>query len=193
MSTRGQELTRVESETALEEVYSNSDSFHWPNCTPQHEQFNRAKFGFNGLWGDLENHIAKQAKNSGNRLCIFAAPILDDENDIEHDFGGGKMLVPRRFWKVVLVAEDANTDNPTLSAYGFILDQSDAIDEYGLEKFSAGKFSIYQHTLKDISKTARVIFDEKVLAADAMAGAPQESRRIRIDSLNNIRIVKNSV
>ena len=36
--------------TAEEEILANSDSFHFTNSTPQHEQFNRAEFGFHGLW-----------------------------------------------------------------------------------------------------------------------------------------------
>jgi endonuclease G, mitochondrial len=174
-------------ETALEEIFANSDSFHWTNCSPQHEQFNRAMFDYHGLWGELENHIASQAKNVGKKISIFAGPILDDKNDIKHDFGGGEMLVPRRFWKVVLAAEDADSDSK-LCTYGFILDQSEAIDEFGLEKFSAGKFTTYQYTLQKISETARVIFHDKVLAADAMAGAPEESWRIRLESLNDVRM-----
>src|SRR5262249_47766289 len=64
-------------DTQQEEIYANSDSFHFTNCTPQHEQFNRDVFGYHGLWGGLENQIQQQAPNVGNKLCVFAGPVLD--------------------------------------------------------------------------------------------------------------------
>lgn len=175
-------------DTAQEEIFANSDSFHWTNCTPQHEQFNRAVFQFHGLWGQLENHIQAQAKNVGQRMSIFAGPILNNKKDIKHDFGGGEMRVPVRFWKVLLVTEDASTAKPRLRAYGFILDQRGAIAKFGLEKFSPGDFETFQVRLADITAEAGVTFDKKVTGADAMAGAPDEARRIRIDTLDKIRL-----
>ncbi|HTK29129.1 MAG TPA: DNA/RNA non-specific endonuclease [Vicinamibacterales bacterium] len=175
-------------ETAQEEIFANSDSYHWTNCTPQHQQFNRAVGAFHGLWGQLENHIQKQAKNVGNRMSIFAGPILDAAKDIRHDFGGGDMLVPVRFWKVVLAAEDAGTAKARLRAYGFVLDQTTAIKKFGLEEFSAGEFEVYQVRLADITADAGVTFATLVAGADAMAGAPEEAARIRIDSLDKVRL-----
>jgi endonuclease G len=173
-------------DTALEEIFANSDSFHWTNCTPQHEQFNRDKYGFHGLWGALENHIQQQAKNVGNRMSIFAGPILDNKNDLRHDFGGGEIQIPTRFWKVIFATEDAGTDAATLRAYGFILDQQEAIDEFGLEAFSAGKFKVYQLALDDISQASGVTFAKEVLDADALQGAPHETRRRLIESLADV-------
>jgi endonuclease G, mitochondrial len=174
-------------DTPEEEIFANSDSFHFTNSTPQHQDFNRDVFGFNGLWGGLENQIQTQANNVGNKMCIFGGPVLDDQGDIEHDFGGGPMKIPRHFWKVVLVAEQADT-KPTLRAYGFILDQTEAIKQFGIEKFSAGQFVTFQVALREISKDSGVTFAKHVLAADAMKGAPHESLRIRIESLSQVRV-----
>ena len=174
-------------DSALDEIFANSDSFHWTNCTPQHEQFNRAAFGFHGLWGELENHIQSQAKNVGRKMSLYAGPILDDQNDIDHDFGAGMVKIPRRFWKVLLVAEDADS-NPTLRAYAFLLDQSDALDEFGIENFSAGSFNVYQVTLEDLSTDTGVVFAQAVLEADSMKGVPQEARRRPIESLEDVRL-----
>ncbi len=174
-------------DTAKDEVFANSDSFHWTNCTPQHEQFNRAAFGFRGLWGELENHIQSQVKNVGPKMSLYAGPVLDDQADIDHDFGAGPVKIPRRFWKVLLVAQDADS-NPTLRAYAFVLDQSDAIDEFGIEDFSAGKFDVDQVTLEDLSTDTGVTFDQSVLNADAMLGLPEEARKKRIESLEDVRI-----
>jgi endonuclease G, mitochondrial len=174
-------------DTPEEEILANSDSFHFTNSTPQHEQFNRAEFGFHGLWGELENQIKSQASNVGNKLSLFAGPILDDENDIVHNFGGGPVKVPRRFWKVVLVTEEADT-SPTLRAYGFILDQSEAIAEFGLEAFSAGEFATYQVALSGITDDTGVTFDPVVMAADTMASAPHERKKIQIKSLEDVHV-----
>jgi endonuclease G, mitochondrial len=176
-------------DTAEEETFANSDSFHWTNCTPQHEQFNRDRFGFHGLWGGLENHIQAQAKNVGKRMSIFAGPVLDNDQDIKHDFGGGPMLVPRRFWKVLLVVQKKGQEL-TPRAYGFVLDQSKAIDEFGLERFSAGRFEVYQQTLASISELTGVLFDDVVLRADSMGDAPEEARRRPrlLESLEDVRL-----
>jgi endonuclease G, mitochondrial len=175
-------------DTAQEEVLANSDSFHWTNCTPQHEQFNRAVFQFHGLWGRLENHIQSQAKNVGQRMSIFAGPILNNKKDIRHDFGGGEMRIPVRFWKVLIVAEEANTSHPRLRTYAFVLDQRGAIAKFGLEKFAPGEFETFQVRLADVTAEAGVTFDKKLTAADAMIGAPDEARRIRVDSLDKVRL-----
>lgn len=177
-------------ETEQEEIFANSDSFHFTNSTPQHEQFNRAEFGYQGLWGELENHIKSQASNVGNKMCIFAGPILDDAHDIDHDFGGGPVKVPRRFWKVVLVTEDAQTSAPQLRAYGFILDQSQAISKYGLEAFSLGEFDTYQASLASISDATDVIFPGVVMAADSMLTDPHERKAFRIKSLEDLHIAR---
>jgi endonuclease G len=175
-------------DTAREEVFANSDSYHWTNCTPQHEGFNRDVGQFHGLWGELENHIRAQARNVGFRMSIFAGPILDDKHDIKHDFGGGPLTVPARFWKVLMVTEDAAGRKPQLRAYGFILDQLPAIQKYGLEKFDAGSLQVFQVKLADIVKASGVTLPTAVARADAMAGAPDEASRILIDSLDRVRI-----
>jgi endonuclease G len=173
-------------DTEEEEVFANSDSFHWTNCTPQHEHFNRAEFGFNGLWGGLENHIQSQVKNIGKQMSIFAGPMLDNTNDIRHDFGAGEVLVPTRFWKVLFVVEKTTGQPARLRAYGFVLDQQDAIAEFGIEKFSAGKFKTFQVRLQDISSESGVVFAAAQRHADALAAAPNEARRVAIESLDDV-------
>jgi endonuclease G, mitochondrial len=175
-------------ETPEEEILANSDSFHFTNSTPQHEQFNRDAFGFHGLWGGLENQIKSQASNVGNKMSIFAGPILDDANDIDHDFGGGPVKVPRRFWKVVLVAEEADSPAPKLRAYGFILDQSEAITKFGLEEFGLGEFDTFQVTLATITDATGVTFDPLVMGADTLSTSPNERKSIRLESLKDLRV-----
>lgn len=175
-------------DTKKEEEFGNSDSFHYTNCTPQHEEFNRAIFQFDGLWGGLENHIATQAGYLKNKLVVFAGPVLADD-DPTHDFGLGEDIqIPIEFWKVIVAVENADT-NPTLRAFGFILSQQDAIDEHGWEnRFRAGRFREQQVALTTITDKTGVTFDATVLAADPLANDPNESRGRRLRSLTDVKL-----
>jgi endonuclease G len=174
--------------TAREEEFGNSDSFHYTNCTPQHEEFNRAVFQYKGLWGELENHVAKQAGFLEDRLIVFAGPVLADD-DPPHDFGlGADIPIPIAFWKVIVTVEDADA-NPRLRAYAFLLSQQQAIDEFGWEnRFRAGKFAEYQVALAEITTLTGVKFPQNVLAADAQGADPDESRRRPLRSLEDVRL-----
>ena len=175
-------------ETAEEEEFGNSDSFHFTNCTPQHEQFNRAVFQFKGLWGELENHIARQAGFLQNMLCVFAGPVLAPD-DPARDFGfGTQVQVPIQYWKVIMAVEDSNT-NPRLRAYGFLLSQQDAIDKYGWEnRFRAGRFREQQVSLGRITAESRVAFAQALLDADPLALEPNESAGRRLESLADVSL-----
>ncbi len=148
--------------------YSNSDTFHWTNCTPQHEAFNQEnpdseKYGMKGIWGEFESYIKKQVAKNEERCCILAGPILKQSNP-SADFGFGKFKYPSEFWKVVVVA-NGEGNNRKLQAYGFILSQSDVVKKFGIE-FAPGKFARYQKKLSEISQAAGVEFDSKLLAVD---------------------------
>jgi endonuclease G len=173
--------------TSKEEEFGNSDSFHWTNCSPQHEGFNRDMFQYNGLWGELENHITKQAQFVGKKCIIFSGPVLDEDDPV-HDFGDDiVMQVPKDFWKVIVVVENTNGAN-LLRAYGFVLDQTDAIEEYGWERrFNVGKFEEQQLSLRDITALSRVTFDDAIYAADPLADVVEESLRQRtLKSLDDL-------
>lgn len=174
-------------DTAQEEEYANSDTFHWTNCTPQHEGFNRDMFQYQGIWGGLENHITSQARFVGRKLILFSGPILSN-NDPSRDFGSGiEVKVPMAFWKVVVVAEEVG-GNRRLRAYGFILDQTEAINEFGWEgRFRAGVFNEYQVSLATITERSRVTFEQLLHDADPLAGDPSESRGRRLPTLASVR------
>lgn len=153
--------------------FSNSDTFHLTNCTPQHEAFNRAspstkKYGAGwGLWGGLEMYTQSQMTAGDTRCCLLAGPVLSPD-DPSYDFGHGEVLVPTDFWKVVVVA-DRSTTTPTLRAFGFILSQKDLIDEFGIE-FAPGRFAKFIKPLSEISAKTGVLFDKMLLDADQSNG-----------------------
>lgn len=173
-----------------EEVeYANSDTFHWTNCTPQHERFN--KESEKGIWGQLEAHVTEQIEGAGNKAVIFAGPVLDP-NDPEVDFGRGGIKYPLQFWKVI-VGVSSKAGAKSLEAYGFVLDQTDVVDESGLEKMDFGNFRREQKPLKDITRMTGVVFPKVVLDADVLGGsAPdgEEDFRGGADRLESITISK---
>lgn len=175
-------------ETKQEEEYGNSDSFHWTNCTPQHEQFNRDIYNYHGLWGGLENQISHEAGFVDNRLIIFAGPVLS-ESDPKRDFGSGAMVqVPVAFWKVVVVIETSG-ETRTLRAYGFVLDQTEAINQYGWEgRFRAGKFKEQQVSLATITELSRVKFGDALYAADPLANDPHEGKGRALRTMSDIKL-----
>lgn len=158
-------------ESKRDQEYANSDTFHWTNCTPQHGGFNEATYDseegtYYGIWGGLENKITELIDEVGQQACILAGPVLDSEYR-RKNWGLGPVLVPLRYWKIVCVKEQER-----LAAYGFVLDQSQAIEDLGLERrrLDFGKFKAFQKSVAHISKITDVQFDRAVLDADVLRG-----------------------
>lgn len=164
-----------------EQEFANSDTFHWTNCTPQHEAFNQSAPGRNdavyrgmeGIWGALENHVQASRKGNDTKACILAGPVLAGDDRTE-DFGRGEVQYPLRFWKVVCIADDDGS-GARLKAFGFLLDQTSVVERFGIERFDPGRFRRYQVPLARIQEEAGVVFDPVLLAADDM-GAPDGSQ-----------------
>ena len=161
-------------DTELEQEYSNSDTFHWTNCTPQHESFNQEKK--RGLWGKFETHITKEIGAVDNRASIFAGPVLDNAKDPKRDYGHGEIQYPLRFWKVIAAVSQ---DDGQLSAYGFVLDQIGPIDKFGLEAMNFAPYKKYQASLAEISKLTGVKFPQVLLDADVLGGSGPQSHEVK--------------
>lgn len=164
-----------------ETAFANADSYHWTNCTPQHEAFNqenpRDNFtkasdlykGQKGIWGELEAVVQKQLENGGGQATIFAGPVLDTASVKTVTVDNVTINVPTLFWKVILIPA-STARHPQLLAYGYVLSQADVIKKFGLELREAlaipPKFDKMQKSLAEISELTGVIFPEAVLAAD---------------------------
>jgi endonuclease G len=183
---RGHIVRREDNEwgdSDLEIEFANSDTFHWTNCTPQHEAFNQATpgqtdktyRGMEGIWGAFENYVQKSRKGDDTRACILAGPILASD-DPSADFGKGNIQYPVRFFKIVCVVEEAANNTKVLCVFGFILSQQDVVDRSGIERFGPGRFQRYQVPLTEIEAAAGLVFDNVLHKADVMAG--QQSRRV---------------
>jgi endonuclease G len=156
-------------QTEQEAVFANWDTFYFTNCTPQHFAFNRENQ--DGIWGALEKHIADQLKAQGDRLSIFAGPVLSKTDKI---FRG--VPIPKQYWKVIVAK--GNTDK--LSAWGFLLSQEDLIKDMEAD-FQPGPFETFHVSLASIEDITQVRFPEVVKHADVKTGAgPNESLRLTI-------------
>lgn len=184
-----------------EAEFANADTFHYTNCTPQHEAFNRSNppksegyEGIHGIWGKLEDEIQKQLELSENRASIFAGPVLDNANDPTEDFGLGKIQYPMKFWKVIVV----NDKKDGLLAYGFLLDQTDVVKKFGLdvkEKLDFKTFKKQQAALRLITKLTGVIFDNDLYKADVLKNNFHESEEPTraYDNVGEIQIRPNKI
>jgi endonuclease G len=160
--------------TANEAQFGNSDTYHYTNCTPQHESFNQSQL--DGLWGKFENHIQKQVRALDGRMVVLAGPVLSDD-DPTHGYPGEKPIqVPMRYWKVVLCTSRSG-DRTLRHAYGFVFDQSVVVRTLGYEKMNMHDFEIHQVPIAQISRETGVTFAASVLAADVLKNGARETRR----------------
>jgi endonuclease G, mitochondrial len=138
----------------------NVDSFHVTNCSPQVAGYNRSDNGESN-WGDLENHVLSEA--SSERLCVFAGPVLAENDETFVGQGsGGKVFrakIPKKFWKVIVSRVSGG-----LAAFGFVLEQ-DLLD-VPLEFTVPEEFKAVMYRLQDISKLTGVKFDQSLLDVD---------------------------
>jgi endonuclease G len=81
--------------TLDEAEQANSDSFHFTNITPQHQDFNQS--GRGGVWGLLENAVLELEGLEDRRLTLFGGPVLAPDDP---PYRG--VQLPVEHWKVVV-------------------------------------------------------------------------------------------
>lgn len=139
---------------------ANGDSYHVTNCSPQVSGFNQSAKG-DANWGDLENHVLSEAANE--RLCVFAGPVLEPNDQIFHGVGtGGKPLrsrIPSRFWKVIVARVREG-----IASFGFVLEQD--LEDVEFEFVPDEDFIPVMHPIADIAKMTGVKFDKSVVDGD---------------------------
>lgn len=111
----------------------NDDTFHFTNCSPQHEDFNQSQT----TWAGLEDYILENADNRDFRVSVFMGPIFAGDDE---EFAG--VQLPRQFWKVVVMVKETGQ----LSATAYLLSQEALISGLELvpESFSYGAYKTYQ-------------------------------------------------
>jgi endonuclease G len=132
---------------------ANDDTFHFTNCSPQHEIFNQARKAQKEhllLWGNIEEHIAGQAATERQRLSIFNGPVFRS-TDREHR----GLRIPKEFWKVVVYAVRGRRRPKALA---FLLSQQGLIANLPLEEFAVGPYRPYQVKLREIEARTKLDF-----------------------------------
>lgn len=118
-------------------------TFHYTNAAPQAAGFNQSK----ELWLGLEDHVLAYAEATDQRIAVFTAPVLGDDDP---PYRG--IRVPLRFWKIA-----AWRAGDVLVAAGFVLDQSDLVDtRQGLVVPPLGAFRTFQVPIAEIAAEAGI-------------------------------------
>ena len=114
-------------------------TFFYPNAAPQAAGFNQSK----ELWLGLEDHVLGYAEMTDQRISVFTAPALGDDDP---PYRG--IRIPLRFWKI------AAWVGPTgLATAGFVLDQTELVDTRDglLAAPPLGAFRTFQVPVADIA------------------------------------------
>jgi endonuclease G len=130
--------------STTEAKLANDDTFHFTNCTPQHEDFNQNKT----TWAGLEDYVLENADNRDLRVNVFSGPVLAADDD---EYRGVKL--PRQFWKVVTIVKASGQ----LSATAYLLSQQQLLHDGGFEalaapaEFSYGAYRTFQVPIAGLS------------------------------------------
>lgn len=153
------------------------DSFHFPNCAPQHFEFNQAR-KVNGIWNRLEQ-MTTQIAGDGAQFCVFNGPVFDAPISVRSADGKlhldlrGKpktdpkikgTLIPKLFFKVIVWA-----DENRLRVVAFVVTQEallakllpkqnkneSTLAEVGLTE---DEVRLYQVSLADLERVTQLSF-----------------------------------
>ncbi len=157
--------------------YANADTYHYTNCTPQHEAFNQEnpsnkqdaslyKNGQKGIWGQFEGDLAQAIEDGGGQAVLFAGPVLSDLFD-PVTVAGQAIRIPKKFWKVVVVM-DGPKKTANLKAYGYLFSQSDVVKKYGFgfEGVALPAFDRQRISLAELAALTGVQLAPNVVAAE---------------------------
>jgi len=165
--------------SADEAARASDDTFHFTNCTPQHEIFNQAAKARQEdllLWGNIESHIAARATADADRLSIFNGPVFRSSDRVHRG-----LRIPKEYWKIVIYK------NPQLKAVAFILSQEGLIADLPFEQFVVGPYRPFQLKVRQIEARTKLDFGA-LRSVDPLEKQPFESTgaSIMLSSLDDI-------
>lgn len=151
----------------------------YTNAVPQVPDLNRAKYGYHGLWGKLEDKLLEQGvalePGKANRICLFAGPIFDS-----HDRPFKGVQVALSFYKVVVWFDATGALRTTC----FILDQKRLVGDIEFEALRFDEiFDSKQKSLQLIEektglKFAAVMHDSDTFDGDETTDGEEVLERI---------------
>jgi endonuclease G len=149
---RGHLVRRLDPVWGKAASQADEDTFHFTNCAPQHEHFNRRE------WHALEDYILKTADARDLRVSVFTGPVFRPD-DPEHR----GVRVPLEYWKIVAFRRA----NGTLSASAYLRTQRNLP---GVRDLEFGAFRTYQVPLAEIERLSALGFGD-LAGLDVLAGA----------------------
>jgi endonuclease G len=174
---RGHLVRRLDPVWGVSQVatFANGDTFHFTNCSPQHEDFNRSP----QLWAGIENYILDNADSHDLRVTVFTAPVLRSTDPQFQD-----IKVPLQFWKVVAFRRV----NGALASSAYLLSQEKLVEDVVAdEEFVFGAYKTFQISVSQVATSASLDLDALV-PADVLAGLDDAEALRPILTLDDIRI-----
>jgi endonuclease G len=113
---RGHLVRRLDPVWGADYELADADSFHFTNCSPQHEKFNQGK----DLWQGLENYIYSRAEVLDRKITVFTGPVLDELDPL---YKGVRL--PLGFWKIIAYCKA----DGALATAAYVLEQGALIQE----------------------------------------------------------------
>ena len=176
-------------------AHANYDTFAFTNAAPQAAGFNQSK----ELWLGLEDHVLNYARTNRNRISVFTAPVLGDDDPIYRGVG-----IPQLFWKIAAWTTTLG-GFAELRAAGFILDQRPQLADVDLNEARAqalaegtppplGPFRTFQVPIVDIAVitgvSVGVLSSADVLkpAVTATEHGDYQKRWIELSTTANVRL-----
>jgi DNA/RNA endonuclease G (NUC1)/V8-like Glu-specific endopeptidase len=159
---------------------ANDDTFHFTNCSPQHEDFNQRK----NLWAGLEDFLLDKAAAEGRRLTVFTGPVFRPDDP---DYRG--VRVPKEFWKVAVYAKAG----AGLVSAAFLVSQADLIGPVVTEASAAEQVArTFQTTVAEVERLTKLSFGDlrkaDVMTRRGMSFAPGETSRVELTDEAKIRV-----
>ena len=124
---------------------ANDDTFHFTNCSPQHEDFNQN----DATWQGLENYILDNAIAEELKVSVFSGPVFA-RNDPE--YRGARL--PKQFWKVVAMV----TDGGRVSATAYLLSQASLLADLESTEFTFGAYRTFQVPVDRVERLTGLSF-----------------------------------
>lgn len=148
---RGHLVRREDPVWGDDAAQANLDTFHFTNCSPQHEHLNQR------TWLDLENHILTTLRDERARGITFTGPVFRD-TDLQYR----DVKIPEQFWKVVVTLHGGK-----LAAAGYIESQKDMLSDLEL---AFGTYKTYRVPIRHIEELTKLDFGPLGGADTALSG-----------------------
>lgn len=170
---RGHLVRRLDPVWGKQAEQANEDSFHFTNCSPQHELFNQGK----DLWQGIENFILGRADARDRKVTVFTGPVTDESDPL---YKGVRL--PLAYWKIVVYVKDQQ-----LAAAAYMLEQAELVQKMLSTEaaFEAGAFRVaIDHIIERTGLDFAYLKEHELPLAEGALEASTDRVRIAPDLSN---------